>query len=583
MEVSTGAFDRAFNIVQRIQARRAAAKQIVTALTLQPEPKSLGSVARGRQLTAGNFQFAGHLIEAPYHSPWSLTPPSTAFADALHSGVWIDDLLALPEQSARQLAQEWIFEWIERHGNGKGDGWTPHITGQRVLRWVHNALALMRGQSEDRSDAFLVSLAQQTLFLSKSWHRAAPGKPRFDALCGLLTGALSLEGLDISIDAILAALGKECRNTFAKDGGIASRNPEELLELCALLMWCRTALVHADKTVPQELDQTLDRGAEALRVLQHSDGTLTRAHGGDYGMMGRLEQVLSLVKPSRAVNGQTVMGFMRLNVGRTSVIMDAAKPSPYSRSDKAHASTLGFELSSGRRAVIVSAGSGYAFGPDWHLASRQSHSHSALMIGGESSSQLSGTLGGNAVYLTTDMTPPKAHMSHESSETHMTAQHDGYRERYGLTHRRSVSLSHDGRRVTGEDHLFAEDRRRAHAFHRALDQNGLTGIPIELRFHLHPSSEAQKNMGDQAVSITLANGEVWALRFGQKLSVDIAPGVYFQNGRIAPQETQVIIAQAAATTEELTLRWQLDRLTEGGKATRDTKTDLGLMSFLRST
>ena len=582
MQVSTGAFDRAFNIVQRIQARRAAAKQIVTALTLQPEPKSLGSVARGRQLTAGNFQFSGHLIEAPHHSPWSLTMPSAAFRDAVHSGVWIDDLLALPEQSARKLAQDWIFDWIDTHGNGKGDGWTPHITGQRVLRWVHNALALMRGQSEDRSDAFLVSLAQQTVFLSKSWHRAAAGKPRFDALCGLLTGALSLEGLDISVDAILAALSKECSNTFAKDGGIASRNPEELLELCALLMWCRTALVHADKSIPAELDQTLDRGAEALRVLQHADGTLTRAHGGDYGTHGRLEQVLSLVKPSRAVNGQSVMGFMRLNVGRSSVIMDAAKPSAYSRSDKAHASTLSFELSSGRRPVIVSAGSGYSFGPDWHLSSRQSQAHSTLMIGGESSSTLLGTLSGQAVYLTTDMSAPKAHISHETSDTHMTAQHDGYAERYGLTHRRSLSLSHDGRRVTGEDHIFAEDRRRAHLFHRALDRNGLSGLPIELRFHLHPSSEAHRNMGDNAVAITLANGEVWALRFGQKLSVEITPSVYFQAGRIAPQESRVIVATAAATTDEMTLRWTLDRLTEGGKTTRDIKTDAGQMSFLRS-
>lgn len=136
--------------------------------------------------------------------------------------------------------------------------------------------------------------------------------------------------------------------------------------------------------------------------------------------------------------------------------------------------------------------------------------------------------------------------------------------------------------MTGEDHIFAEDRRRAHLFHRALDRNGLSGLPIELRFHLHPSSEAHRNMGDNAVAITLANGEVWALRFGQKLSVEITPSVYFQAGRIAPQESRVIVATAAATTDEMTLRWTLDRLTEGGKTTRDIKTDAGQMSFLRS-
>jgi len=52
------------------------------------------------------------------------------------------------------------------------------------------------------------------------------------------------------------------------------------------------------------------------------------------------------------------MGFARLAGGRTTVIVDAASPPDGRAGGSAHASTLGFEMTSGRRPVIVSCGSG---------------------------------------------------------------------------------------------------------------------------------------------------------------------------------------------------------------------------------
>ena len=76
------------------------------------------------------------------------------------------------------------------------------------------------------------------------------------------------------------------------------------------------------------------------------------------------------------------MGFARLSGGRTSVIADAAPPPDGQASLSAHASTLAFELTSGRRAVIVSCGSGVPFGPDWRRAGRATAPHSPLEIEG---------------------------------------------------------------------------------------------------------------------------------------------------------------------------------------------------------
>ncbi|EKD61938.1 MAG: hypothetical protein ACD_54C00016G0001, partial [uncultured bacterium] len=46
----------------------------------QPEPRSIGLYARGRQLVAGNFQFAGQLVEAPGAVIWDIRLDDPALA-----------------------------------------------------------------------------------------------------------------------------------------------------------------------------------------------------------------------------------------------------------------------------------------------------------------------------------------------------------------------------------------------------------------------------------------------------------------------------------------------------------------------
>ena len=108
----------------------------------------------------------------------------------------MDDLAALGDRSARDTAQDWTFEWIERYRDGSGPGWTPELTGRRVIRWINNAVLLSAGQPDPNVEAFHLSLAQQTLFLAKRWSATPPGLARIEALTGLIYAGLSLRGME---------------------------------------------------------------------------------------------------------------------------------------------------------------------------------------------------------------------------------------------------------------------------------------------------------------------------------------------------------------------------------------------------
>ena len=129
----------------RYYARLAQRRKAVAGFVGQPEPRTVGLFARGRQLVAGNLLFAGYLVEAEDTGLWDVTAPSTDFDTERHGFAWLDDLAAVGDMRAREKAQRWVWGWIEAHGNGQGPGWAPDLTGRRVLRWINHALFLLRG------------------------------------------------------------------------------------------------------------------------------------------------------------------------------------------------------------------------------------------------------------------------------------------------------------------------------------------------------------------------------------------------------------------------------------------------------
>ncbi|MEL6648684.1 MAG: heparinase II/III family protein, partial [Pseudomonadota bacterium] len=370
-----------------LAARRAAMGRPSTAFMAQPEPRTIGSFARGKQLSAGNFLFAGHLLQRPDTSMWDLPTPEHAFAEALHGFGWLDDIVAAGDAPDRVVAQQWLWAWIDRFGNGQGPGWTPDLTGRRLIRWISHALFLLSGQEADASHAFHRSLAMQTIFLGRRWKASAPGLPRFEALTGLIYASVSLEGMEGHFAPAIAGLDRECKEQIDEQGGLPTRNPEELLEVFSLLTWASVVMGLAGQQVSDAHWHAIKRIAPTLRTLRHSDGSLARFHGGGRGLEGRLDHALanSGVK-TRKPDGLS-MGYSRLSAGRTSVIVDAAPPPARRASGDAHASTLAFEMTSGRRPLIVNCGSGANFGIDWRRAGRSTPSHSTLTLNDQSSAQ----------------------------------------------------------------------------------------------------------------------------------------------------------------------------------------------------
>jgi uncharacterized heparinase superfamily protein len=558
--------------LNRFYARWTGFSRPVTAFVSQPEPKTIGSYARGRQLMAGNFLFAGFLVEAPNSSIWDILRPSAEFETHLHGFGWLDDLAAVGDNAARDLARDWLIQWLDRFGKGQGAGWSPELSGRRVIRWINHALFLLSGQSKEVSDRYFATLVRQTRFLSKRWHAAPAGLPRFEALTGLVYAGIALEGHSRLVTPASRAIAEECVGQVDPEGGIPSRNPEELLEVFTLLNWAATALSEQGQMPLRQHLLAIERIAPTLRALRHSDGGLARFHGGGRGPEGRLDQALASSGVRATANIGLAMGFARLSAGRTSIIIDTHAPPETEHSFNAHASTLGFELTSGRRPIIVNCGSGADFGPEWRRAGRSTPCHSTLSIDGYSSSRFVPHRPGLAVIDDLLLEAPRDVRFQQSSGLDgatVLATHDGYSQTHGLLHVRRLDLSIDGRDLSGEDTLGALSETDRITFEDLMNQNHLQGVRFAIRFHLHPDVEPTIDLGGSAVSLVSVSGEVWVFRFSGTSKLSIEPSVYLESGRLKPRATNQIVLSDTVLDYSAQVRWSLTRAQDGKSHIRD--------------
>lgn len=559
-------------MMHRVHARLSTRARPATGFVSTPEPRTVGSFAKGRQLMAGNYLFAGYLVEGGDKGMWNVASPAPSFDAELQGFVWLDDLAAVGDARARACAQDWLKGWIDRFGRGHGPGWTPDLAGRRVIRWIHHALFVLRGQDKATSDAFYRSLAQQAIFLARRWPATTPGLPRFEALTGMIYAGLSLQGMEQHVSPATRALERECRRQVDDQGGIPTRNPEELLEVFTLLTWAAAALDEGGRPVQPELRAAIDRIAPTLRTLRHADGGLARFHGGGRGLDGRLDAALATsgVK-TRAPDGLS-MGFARLSAGRSSLIVDAAVPPKGAASCDAHASTLAFELTSGRRPVVVNCGSGASFGLEWRRAGRATASHSTLSISGYSSARL-GSGEARGEWLTDAPGNVPVEIGQASDGIRFQGGHDGYARTHGLTHARTLELTFDGRGVAGEDLLVALDNAAKARFDKALDAGRLQGIPFDIRFHLHPEVDATLDMGGAAISLALKSGELWVFRHDATAKMRLEPSVYLEKGRLRPRSAKQIVLSARAIDYATRIRWSLAKAQDTPISIRDVHRD----------
>mgnify|MGYP002083443568 FL=1 len=527
-------------------------------LLIVPQDLRAADPSFASELEFGHFGLAGAVALLGYRSPFVLEPPSQAWARELHGFDWLRHLRAAGHAKARDYALAYVADWIKLRTLRRGVGAEPAVAARRLIAWISNAALLLEGVDKSTYGRTTDSLGDQLRQLSASWRAAPEGYPRLLALIGVVYGDLCVAGHDRHLSVIEQAFADELGQQILPDGGHISRNPAVPVELLVDLLPLRQCYSARQRKPPAALGTAIERMMRMLRYLQLGNGGLSRFNGVGAQVVDPLATVLAYdPEPEREFETAAQSRYMRLQRGDSIVIIDVGAPPPLSLSAEAHAGALSFEISSGACPILVNCGAPGPADQSWRPASRATASHNALSIAGRSSSRLVRNEMLEALLAGTPIRSPDtvtARLGETGDAIEVEASHDGYLERHGLLHLRSLKLAADGLVLDGTDQL-----KSPHGQMR-LKQD----LPIAVHFHAHPDVAVAVADDRMSATLKLRNGERWRFSaVGAPLSLE--ESIHFADITGPRQALQLVLR--ASCYGETAITWRLERV-EAGRRSR---------------
>ena len=509
---------------------------IADRLLIAPQDLRTADPTRASEIYSGRFAFAGKVVICDGRSPFEIEPPSEEWSEQLLGFGWLRHLRAADSSITRANARALVGEWIALQGAFDTlEGWRPDIVARRIISWLCQAPLVLHDADMKFYRRFLRNLTRQVRYLQRTVNATRDGLPRMQAVIALTYAALCMQGQARLLKSTTRKLSDELGRQVLPDGGHASRNPGALVELLLDLLPLRQAFAARNVPPPPALNNAIDRMMPMLRFFRHGDGNFALFNG----MGPTRTELVSTVLAYDDARGNPVAnaphsGYQRVQAADALLIVDAGPPPPLPMSAEAHAGCLSFELSARNHRIVVNCGLPAVSRSTWRHVARATAAHSTVTFNDTSSCRfmtsesLKSLLG---VPILSGPTDVQVARQERDGGVMLRLSHDGYLDRFGVVHHRTLRLSADGKRLDGED-TFAGAHGEALSMRR--------GDAFAVRFHLHPTLKASRHSDGHGALLVLPNKEVWTFdAYDEK--VELEESVYLAGPDGPRRAVQIVI------------------------------------------
>nr|WP_205790282.1 heparinase II/III family protein [Microvirga makkahensis] len=529
-----------------------------TRLLFAPQDLRTADPTIATDIYSGFFAFAGRAITTSGRSPFAFTPPSRAWAEALYGFGWLRHLRAAGTALAQANARSLVDEFVSSKLGDRTIACETRTVARRLMSFISQSPLILEGADHAFYQRFLRLLGQHVRELERHVRSGALPQQQLMAAIALCYAGLCCEGLDRHLRRASRLLARELERQILADGGHASRNPRIIVDLLFDLLPLRQMFASREVDTPEALLNAIDRMLPMVRMFRHGDGTLSHFNGMGVTAADHLATLLTYDDMrSQPIQHAPHTGYERMEAGRSLLVVDVGRPPPTALSTEAGAGCLSFEFSSASQRIVVNCGTPRIAGDPIIQAARSTAAHSTASINDVSSCQMVGDRGNwlnrrIARWLMRRIGPvvlsgPERVTSERSEREHaqiLTASHDGYRPRFGLTHERRLQLSPQGNLLEGEDIFWGEGSAAATA-------------EAVIRFHLAPGVKASRAQGGRVVMLVLPNHEAWQFTaIPSEASVEDSVFLAAPDGMRRTE--QIVLGIRPSVTPSV--RWRFERL-----------------------
>jgi uncharacterized heparinase superfamily protein len=498
-----------------------------------------GDPERGRWLCGGAFALSDGTYLELRGDYWEPLGVSESWLVDMHGFEWLRDLRALCGDAARRQARDMLQNWMKHYASWDGFSWRGDVTGLRVANWISMYDFFGASAEDELQDRFFESLMRQARHLARILPGSLNGVPLLQGIRGLIFAGIALPGRENWLEQGLDLLEDETRRQVLPDGGHVTRSPALLIEALRIFIDVRAALRVGDYPVPEQIEHTIDRMAQAVRFFRYADKGLALFHGTQEGDCGLTDCVLlKSAARGRVLRSLPQTGYERVTMGRSVLMVDTAAPPAYPFDGLAHAAPLSFEFVYGKERIFVACGA-HPADDDWRDALRATAAHNALSLDYRNACEIraDGHFGRRprSVTVTRDETPDACLIE---------GAHDGYVPVNGITHRRRLYLGDQGHDLRGEENLTCTV--------------GLSKtVDVAVRFHLHPRVLVSSIREGKEALLRLPGGAGWRF-FHSGGALAVENSIYLGQGS-RPRKTKQLVIYGQMSSDHAAIKWALQR------------------------
>lgn len=384
---------------------------------------------RPSMLGPASFVFLNHPYTLSSSSDWNSSALEKLWLYNLH---YFDDLNSEDSDSRSEWHHALMDRWIAENPMGHGNGWEPYPTSLRIVNWIKWGLS-----GNLMPETVVQSLGLQAEWLSRHLEYHLLGNHLFANAKALLFASTYLETPKAARWRKLALriLEREINEQILSDGGHFERSPmyhalavEDMLDVYNL------ARAYPERAatwgpVSHMVTDRLPAMLTWLSVMTHPDGEISFFNDAAIGIApspGELHHYAARLNVvgmpvQTPVHHLEESGYIRVQKGPFTFLIDVAPIGPDYLPGHAHADTLSFETSVGNQRVFVNRGTSvYGTGPLRH-EQRSTSAHNTVEVDGENSSEVWG-----GFRVARRAYPKKVSIQLEGDDVHISAVHTGY-------------------------------------------------------------------------------------------------------------------------------------------------------------
>ena len=344
------------------------------------------------------------------------------------------------------------------------------------------------------------------------------------------------------LDNGLGLLKKIIKSSIDNHGFPKSRSINQLSFYLKYFIIIREWFKESQNLVPEYIDETIYYLGSSYAFIWQNIGHDLLFNGNHTSNNYEFDQYLKRFGYKFKCESKERAGYAILKNKKIFLAMDIGSSPSKNHSKDYQSGALSFEIISNGKKLICNSGYYKDKKNKLNKLSKSTALHSTLII--EDYSSCSFKKNRELDYsIGKGLKVTKKNIILEDNYWKISSTHDGYLQKFGITHERNIEFYPKQLKFIGLDKI--------------LNNNPNRDVKFDIRFHLNPSSKVMKTQDNKSILIEL-DDEGWKFSC-EKFDINIDNGLYFGN-KNSYKENQNIFITGITDKIDYAIKWEITKL-----------------------